>query len=42
MKNKKKIEPVISKHFADLAKKSWAVRKSKLLNSVKKEKKLTN
>jgi len=32
MKNKKKkIEPSISKHFSEMGKRSWAVRKEKLL-----------
>jgi hypothetical protein len=35
MKNKK-IEPEISKHFAELGKKSWESRKAKLLVKTKK------
>ena len=46
MTNKKKIEPAISQHFAKLAKKSWKVRKAKLLRSgalmSKKVEQLTN
>ena len=34
----KKIEPAISKHFAEMAKKSWKVRKQKILEEAKKVK----
>ena len=41
MKNKK-IEPEISKHFAELGKKSWEARKLAILNKVKKTEKVIN
>lgn len=31
----KKVEPAISQHFSKLAKKSWAIRKQKILEQVK-------
>lgn len=40
MKNKK-IEPEISKHFAELGKKSWESRKKAILTRVKKTEKLS-